>query len=69
MKFLVEKKANCRLKDADGKTALHRAANNKHFEICKYLIEIEPSLKNEVDNHGKRPVDYVQNTEFVDLLK
>ncbi|XP_015835535.1 ankyrin repeat domain-containing protein 39 isoform X1 [Tribolium castaneum] len=68
VKFLVENKANCRLKDADGKTALHRAAANKHLKICQYLLEVEPSLRNEVDIHEKRPADYVQTTEFLSLL-
>ncbi|KAJ3654746.1 hypothetical protein Zmor_013914 [Zophobas morio] len=68
VKLLIERRANCLVKDSDGKTALHRAAANKHVDVCEYLMKIEPSLKDEVDNHKKRPVEYVQSAELLMLL-
>lgn len=42
------------IQDVDGKTALHRALENRHLEICKLLLKIAPSLKNVTDHKGNR---------------
>lgn len=43
------------MRDGDGKTALHRAAENNHTEICDILIDHFPPLKDVPDNKGNKP--------------
>lgn len=52
MKYLLNHKADPFIQDSDGKTALHRAHENDHHDICKMLLEIAPFLKDIPDNKG-----------------
>ncbi|XP_018575410.1 ankyrin repeat domain-containing protein 39 [Anoplophora glabripennis] len=54
VEYLLNKKADPFIQDSDGKTALHRATENKHFPICQILINTAPSLKEVEDNKGHR---------------
>lgn len=55
VKLLLSKKADFTMRDSDGKTALHRAAENNHTEICDILIDHFPPLKDVPDNKGNKP--------------
>ncbi|KAF2903563.1 hypothetical protein ILUMI_02636 [Ignelater luminosus] len=68
VKFLLENKANGKIRDSDGKTALHRAAESQNKEICKSVLSAFPELKIEVDNKLKVPVDYVQTEDLLTLF-
>lgn len=61
VKFLLEKGAGVTLKDADGRTALHRAVINGHFSISTLLSHQYPNLKSIADDKNKLPADYDQN--------
>lgn len=50
--YLISKKADPFIRDSDGKTALHRAAESKHFTICEMLLKTAPSLNEVADNKG-----------------
>lgn len=52
VEYLLSKKADPFIQDSDGKTALHRAAENNHFAICQILLNITPSLREVADNRG-----------------
>lgn len=56
--FLIEKKADIKVLDADGKSALHYAAKHKCFASVATLIEngIDPDVK---DKSGKLAIDYI----------
>ncbi|KRT85630.1 Ankyrin repeat-containing protein, partial [Oryctes borbonicus] len=45
VKILLDFKADVNLQDADGKTALHRAAEAQNRAICEHLLAISPELK------------------------
>ncbi|KAK4880760.1 hypothetical protein RN001_008906 [Aquatica leii] len=60
VQLLLSNNVDGLIKDADGKTALHRAAESKHIEICKVISSAYPELKDMVDAKGKLPKDYVQ---------
>lgn len=53
--FLLSEKADVALRDGDGKTALHRASENNHVEICEVLASRFPNLKDVADNKGNKP--------------
>ncbi|KAJ8968401.1 hypothetical protein NQ317_002346 [Molorchus minor] len=52
VEYLLLKNADPFIQDVDGKTALHRAMENKHLEICEILLNSAPRLKNIIDNRG-----------------
>ncbi|KAJ8966238.1 hypothetical protein NQ314_003653 [Rhamnusium bicolor] len=54
VEYLINQKANIFIQDSDGKTALHRAAENKHLPICEILLKVAPSLKEVADNRGTK---------------
>lgn len=68
VKFLLEHKADTALCDDDGKTVLHRVAENGNFENCKTIISAYPKLRLIKDNKGKLPVDYVTNDTLSELF-
>lgn len=43
------------LKDADGKTVLHRAVESGHAHIVEAILKFSPKLVNEADNSGHVP--------------
>lgn len=61
VKFLLGKGACVTLQDADGRTALHRAVINRHFNISTLLSHEYPELKSIADDKNKLPADYDQN--------
>lgn len=50
--FLIKNGARLDLQDDDGKTALHKAAENKNQNLIKILLEACPSLRDIKDNKG-----------------
>lgn len=68
MNYLLKLKANTRIKDSDGKTVLHRAAENQNFEICKAIISRDFSLKIEIDKKGFKPIDYAESEDLKEML-
>lgn len=52
VKLLIQHGAKIDLQDADGKTPLHKAAENKKHSIIKILLEACPTLNNIRDNKG-----------------
>lgn len=54
MEYLLSNKADPFIQDSDGKTALHRATENRHFAICQILLNTSPSLQEVADNRGNR---------------
>ncbi|XP_031344795.1 ankyrin repeat domain-containing protein 39-like [Photinus pyralis] len=66
--FLIECKANIAIRDSDGKTVLHRAAQANHLEISKILTSAYPELKLIKDNKGKLPEDYIINEAIRELF-
>lgn len=56
------------LKDADGKTALHRAVEQNHVNTAKILLEANPDLKFIHDTKEKLPLDYAIKNEMVTLF-
>ncbi|KAJ9584675.1 hypothetical protein L9F63_020978, partial [Diploptera punctata] len=64
--LLLSHGANPVLRDADGKTALHRAVEHNHTNIVKILIKSHPQLKLVCDLKKKFPIDYaLQNEENI----
>ncbi|XP_050309693.1 ankyrin repeat domain-containing protein 39-like isoform X2 [Anthonomus grandis grandis] len=56
--LLLSSKADVTKQDSDGKTALHRAAENKHKAICDILISRFPDIKDIPDLKGNLPPIY-----------
>lgn len=72
VKLLVGAKANLQLQDEYGQTALHRAAIRGHLDVCKFLLEHDPKLKEIKDKKEKIPYEYIMenaNDDFKILLK
>lgn len=61
--------ADVSLKDSDNKTVLHRAVESKNKNICLAILKLAPSLKDECDKKGNRPVDYATSPELVSLFE
>lgn len=57
-----------RLKDADGKTALHRAVESGNVDIVKEILCACPDLKNEVDSKGNIALNYIRNNDLKKLF-
>lgn len=55
--YCIKEKADIDVKDENGRTPLHLACMNKHFEIAKILIENGADV-NVIDNEGKTPLHY-----------
>ncbi|XP_038049998.1 ankyrin repeat domain-containing protein 39-like isoform X2 [Patiria miniata] len=71
VKLLLDRKASPSLRDQDGKCSLHKGAERGHLDICKLLVAADSSLVSLQDNRGRRPVDYVpeSNVPLRELLK
>lgn len=68
VQLLISYRADCAGCDADGKTPLHKAAENGFEEVCSTLIKANPTCKIVLDNKNKTPMDYVP-TNNIQLLK
>ncbi|CAC5420599.1 unnamed protein product [Mytilus coruscus] len=68
VQLLISHRADCAACDADGKTPLHKAAENGFEEVCSTLIKANPTCKIVLDNKNKTPMDYVP-TNNIQLLK
>jgi ankyrin repeat protein len=67
--LLLKSGSSSGLRDADGKTALHRAVEQLHVGIVKILLEANPDLKCICDLKEKLPLDCAaKNEELVALL-
>lgn len=69
VEFLLEKRADVNVKDADEKNCLHRAAESQNEAICRMLVEGQEALKLDRDVHGKRPSDYAKSAHLANYLK
>ncbi|XP_017785364.1 PREDICTED: ankyrin repeat domain-containing protein 39 [Nicrophorus vespilloides] len=59
VRLLIAHKANARLQDADGKTALHRAAEKQNGNIYQEILSYAPNLSDVRDNKSKLASDYL----------
>ena len=69
-KDMVVSKANVESVDKDGKTALHRAAQNGHAEIVRILLEAKAKME-ATNGDGRTPLHwaaYWGSTEIVKVL-
>lgn len=58
--------------DYDGRTALHLAASEGHFDVLRLLIASRLKNLNPVDRHGHTPLDDAKrgnHTQIIDYLK
>lgn len=51
--FLIQSGACVDLQDIDGQTVLHKAIDNKRFDLVDVLLESCPQLAHLVDNKGR----------------
>jgi ankyrin repeat protein len=63
IRLLLGNKADPRLTDSDGKTALHKASEGRHAEVVALLLQQDQELSNISDNRGRKPdiSDYGQH--------
>ncbi|XP_069692713.1 ankyrin repeat domain-containing protein 39-like [Periplaneta americana] len=66
--LLLQRGGKPELRDADGKTALHRAVEQNHVKTAKILLEANPGLKFIFDSKEKLPLDYAGRNEMVALF-
>ncbi|PZC73699.1 hypothetical protein B5X24_HaOG208970 [Helicoverpa armigera] len=59
IKFLIHSGACVDVQDTDGQTALHKAVENKHFDLVKFFVETYPKLNTMKDIKGHCPSDYM----------
>lgn len=57
VEFLIKNGAQIDLQDADGKTPLHKAVENKNHTIIQLLLQACPALKNIKDNRGNLAIE------------
>ncbi|XP_022088066.1 ankyrin repeat domain-containing protein 39-like [Acanthaster planci] len=71
VKLLLDWRASPLLCDQDGKSSLHKGAERGYLDICKLLVAADTSSISLPDKRGKRPVDYVaeSNASLRELLK
>lgn len=62
IKYLIQSGACFDKQDADGQTILHKAVENKHFDLVNYLLETYPKLKTIADTKGRHASDYMTNS-------
>lgn len=63
IKFLIHSGACVDEQDADGQTILHKAVENKHFDLVNFLMETYPKLNTVRDIKGKCPSDYMSGSK------
>lgn len=68
VKFLINNKADLKLKDADGKTVLHRATEIQNIDIIQEILNACPELKEEIDKKGNVALNYIQTDELKNLF-
>lgn len=68
MRLLIANGANGHLTDSDGRTALHRAAQNGDAKLCLAVVLAYPELKTVGDNSGKVPADYATESDLILIL-
>ncbi|CAG0893572.1 unnamed protein product [Darwinula stevensoni] len=68
LKLLLDQGADPRLRDSDGKTALHKAAEQGHVSIVKELLSRCPELRNIPDNKGRCAKDYTHDVQILQFL-
>lgn len=61
VELLLHNKGVAELKDADGNTALHRAAQNGHLGVTKILVEHNEANRLWLNNKGQTPFDLIAN--------
>lgn len=60
---------NMEVKDYDGRTALHIAASEGHYECCEYLLKSCKSSPFSIDRFGKTPRDNAEDFGHKKTLK
>ncbi|GAB6020803.1 Ankyrin repeat domain-containing protein 39 [Chamberlinius hualienensis] len=68
-KLLIQHGAIACTKDADGRTALHKAAERNQTQVCKFFVEKYPHLKLEMDDKGMKPYDLTTDETCRQLLQ
>lgn len=70
------KKSNCQnefryslLKDLDGRTILHIAAQNKNLELCKLILQHESRLLLKKDKNGRSAIHYAAEAGDLNIVK
>ena len=58
VKFLLQNGCDVLKQDSDGRTALHRAIINRHYDIAEMLSTICSDISSIKDNKHKLPRDY-----------
>lgn len=58
VKKLVEHGAKLEIQNTDGQTCLHKAVQNNHFEVVRYILTCVPSLENIKDLRNKTAMEY-----------
>ena len=70
IKYLIEvKKADLNVKDDDGRTPLHLAAEKDHLSIVKSLIKDKKADLNVKDNDGNTPLHLAVEKHHLDTVK
>ena len=60
---IIIKTSNFKLRDQNGKNALHYAAIHGREKIIKHILKIDKNLIKEVDNEGNTPLHYLVNSK------
>lgn len=60
VKFLIDNNADLSLRDVDGRTVLHRAAECNNNSIIRQVLALCPHLKQARDSKGNLALDYIK---------
>ena len=55
LKILFNMEVDLNQSDYDGRTALHIAVSESHYEVCKFLINVGKVALNKTDRWGNTP--------------
>ena len=69
IKVFVEKGADVKAADSDGKTPLHLAAYNGKLDVVKYLVEEKGADVKAADNNGDTPLQWAVEEDHWDVVK
>ncbi|XP_069104696.1 ankyrin repeat domain-containing protein 39-like [Argopecten irradians] len=61
--LLLSKGADSLIQDVDGKTALHKAVEERHTDVMKLIVTHCPSCTTVLDSKGKKPADYLSSDQ------